>query len=291
MKKQPDIFERTKSILHPEVCAQETIAVVGLGSGGARVAEELARFNVGMIYLIDKPGELLEEHNVIRHPLGHSSIGQLKLDAMEERLDDINPTCEAEKVELDVTENSVSLKNLFSDCTQILLCTDNEPSKHAVNALAVELKIPLIFAGVFDGGIGGEVGRVMPGAACYACMAQYLHRHNIESEEPSIDYSKPENESPSTAALNIDIAQIALIQARVCLMTILAKTDPSQDLSGNYVLFGNRPVEGLFPNMLHSEIWNIEKDDKCLICNKFFSTEELDAKLKEVMNDITTKEA
>ncbi len=290
-----DLFEKTKSVLHPDICSKERIAVIGIGSGGSRVSEELARFNVGCIALIDKPGETLEEHNIIRHALGHSWRGCLKIEGMEDRLHDINPACEIQTSELDVMQDTIALKSALSnfDCTQILLCTDNEPSKHVVNALAVELGIPLIFAGVFDGGIGGEVGRIKPGDACYACMAHYLKRKiSFEEQEPSIDYSKPESEAeaPSTAALNIDIAQIALIQARVCLLTILAKTDPSQDFDGNYILFGNRPVEGLFPRMLFSDIWTIKKDDQCMICNKRFTPDELEHRLEAVLGDITTKE-
>ena len=284
--------KKTKNILHPEVCASEKIAVVGLGSGGSRVAEELARFNVGWIGLIDKPGEFLEPHNIIRHVLGHSCLNQIKTKAMKHRLHDINPNCEVETFELDVVKDE-TLKDILAGCTQILLCTDNEPSKHVVNCLSVELQIPLIFAGVFDGGVGGEVGRTKPGSACYACIAHYLNRH-INLEEPpeqQIDYSNPDHSTPSTAALNIDIAQIALLQARVSLLTILAKTDPSQDLPGNYILFGNRAVEGLFPRMLSNEIWDIEKDSQCMICNKRFAPDKLQNHWQEILGNITDKEA
>ena len=128
----------------------------------------------------------------------------------------------------------------------------------------------MIFAGVFDGGCGGEVGRVLPGQSCYACMAAYLQRRDSAhvGEEPpqGFDYTSPDASQRSTAALNIDIAQIALIQARVALLTLLRDVDASGDLEGNYVLFANRAVPGLFDRMLASEIWSIPRDPSCLVC-------------------------
>jgi hypothetical protein len=129
--------------------------------------------------------------------------------------------------------------------------------------------VPVIFAGVFDGGCGGEVGHVRPGQACYACIASFLRRTSATGPETNetFDYSNPENmQQRSTAALNLDIAQIALIEARVGLLLMLAETGNAPALEGNYILFGNRPVEGLFPRMLHSETWDVPALDHCLVC-------------------------
>ena len=40
----------------------------------------------------------------------------------------------------------------------------------------------------------------------------------------------------------------------------------ADDFDGNYVLFGNRPVPGLFDRMLASEIWSLAAMDGCLVC-------------------------
>ncbi|MBU0719172.1 MAG: ThiF family adenylyltransferase [Planctomycetes bacterium] len=264
-----ELFKRTMGILRPETARRETFLIVGVGSGGARVAEEVVRFGVGRIILVDRPDERLEEHNIIRHILGYSSLGRLKTEALRDRLLDINPSCRVDTLSIDVTASEDALEELVQQSTQLHLCTDNEASKHVINALAVRASVPLIFAGVFDGGVGGEVGRCLPGDACYACVASFLNRSGRfdESTPATFDYSNPSQEQySSTAALNIDIAQITLIQARVALLTMRRDAEPEQDLGGNYVLFGNRPVEGLFPRMLFSEVWNIPKDPSCLIC-------------------------
>src|SRR5436305_15167404 len=90
-----------------------------------------------------------------------------------------------------------------------------------------------------------------------------------EDGSETFDYSNPDAGRPearSTSALNLDIAQIALIHARVGLMTLLAGADPAAaDLRGNYVLFANRPVAGL-PPPLSAEVATIPADPACLVC-------------------------
>ncbi len=286
-----ELFKRTRARLNPDAARDEHFLIIGAGSGGARVAEETTRFGVGNITLVDRRGENLEEHNIIRHPLGYSSLGRRKVDALRERLLDINPECNVDIAEMDVVKEKGPLAGLIRQSTQVHLCTDNEASKHVVNELTVQAGVPLVFAGVFDGGCGGEVGRVMPGTACYACIAGFLNRSGRfdGQETETFDYSNPDNEQfRSTAALNVDIAQIALIQARVALLTMMEKSADSDygPLAGNYILFGNRPVEGIFPHMLYSETWEVPKNANCLVCGSAGLNEsDVDALFEDIINE------
>jgi hypothetical protein len=281
-----ELFKRTKAVLNPDLTRAERALVCGVGSGGARVAEELVRLGTGRVILLDRPEERLEVHNIIRHCLGHSDLGRLKTEALRDRLLDINPECEVVAVGMDIQEDQDQLAALVAGSTQVHICTDNEASKHTVNAVAVRKGVPIFFGGVFDGGCGGEAGRVLPGGACYACIAAFLNRSDRfegQSKE-TFDYTSPNTEQKSTAALNLDIAQIALIQARIALFSLLARSDPSQDFQGNYVLFGNRPVEGLFPRMLWSDIWQIPQDPQCMVCGLSSVPEaEADAAAREIL--------
>jgi molybdopterin/thiamine biosynthesis adenylyltransferase len=264
-----ELFKRTEAILKPEIARSEVWAFIGVGSGGARVAEEAARFGVGTIILVDRPEEKLEEHNVIRHVLGYRDLGRLKTEALRDHLLNINPECNVEATSLDVVQDRRELAGIMRRSTQVHLCTDNERSKHVVNEEAVKAGVTLIFAGVFDGGCGGEVGRVTRDGACYSCMATYLNRSgkfDAQQAPETFDYTNLDSQEKSTAALNLDIAQITLIQARVGLLTMQGHHDKAADFTGNYVLFGNRAVEGLFPRMLSSDIWEIPRDAGCLVC-------------------------
>ena len=100
-----DLFKRTEAILKPEIAGEEVWALIGSGSGGGRVAEEAARFGVRRIILVDRPGEKLEEHNIIRHVLGYRDLGRLKVEALRDHLLNINPECQVETVSLDVVKD------------------------------------------------------------------------------------------------------------------------------------------------------------------------------------------
>ncbi len=283
-----ELFKRTEALLRPEIARKETWAIIGVGSGGARVAEEATRFGIGTIILVDRPDERLEEHNIIRHVLGYRDIGRLKIEALTDHLRNINPDIMVEISAFDVILDRGQLAEIVHRATQVHLCTDSEPSKHVVNEEAVKANSTMVFAGVFDGGCGGEVGRMIDGSACYGCMAVYLNRSSGFEDQhdaaETFDYTNPDGPEKSTAALNLDIAQIALIQARVGLLTMLGQSDKSADLPGNYVLFGNRAVDGLFPRMLSSEIWEIPRDPGCLVCGATAMTDaELNAAAEEIL--------
>jgi hypothetical protein len=94
----------------------------------------------------------------------------------------------------------------------IVVATDNAQSRHAIDAVAVRQGIPTIGAGVYDGGIGGEVYLTRPGAACYGCLAAAMNLEKVPAPKPgNLDYNNLNlDEVRSTCALNLDIEQIAL---------------------------------------------------------------------------------
>ena len=74
------------------------VTVVGLGGVGSWAAEALARSGVGQLTLIDL--DHIAESNINRqiHALD-STIGQAKVQAMRERIAQINPTCQVHCIE------------------------------------------------------------------------------------------------------------------------------------------------------------------------------------------------
>ena len=59
----------------------------------------------------------------------------------------------------------------------VVLATDNEPSRYAVNDLCVRNGVPFVVGRVFTRGIGGEVFAYRPpGGACLACLEAKLER-------------------------------------------------------------------------------------------------------------------
>lgn len=79
-----------------EKLSSAAVAVFGLGGVGAYAAEALARAGVGTLALIDDDKICLT--NLNRQIIAlHSTIGKQKVDAMAERVLDINPKCNVER--------------------------------------------------------------------------------------------------------------------------------------------------------------------------------------------------
>lgn len=95
MKEQ---FSRTEVLLGTEamqVLEQASVIVFGIGGVGGYVVEALVRSGIGKIALVDNDKVCLS--NLNRQIIAtHSTIGQYKVDAMKNRILDINPDCEVE---------------------------------------------------------------------------------------------------------------------------------------------------------------------------------------------------
>ncbi len=88
-------FSRTELLLGPEAMerlARCRVAVFGIGGVGGYAVEALARSGIGALDLIDDDRVSLSNLNRQLHAL-HSTLGQYKVDAAEQRIRDINPDC------------------------------------------------------------------------------------------------------------------------------------------------------------------------------------------------------
>ncbi len=268
---QREFYKRISRVIDPELLSGKRTAVIGVGSGGSRVAVELARLGVRLL-LIDRPGECLEEHNIVRHFLGYRSLGKRKLPELRKAIRNLNPSAHVRCMELDVVEDldafATQLGRWRADL--VAVCTDNEQSKHAVDSVARGLGITQVGAGVYDGGVGGEVYRVRPGEACYGCIAEKLQlQRYTPADQIRPDYNHLETaETPSASALNLDIEQIACLQTRLILDELLGKNSCFTGLEPaiNLCVFANRIVPGTFARPFHADFYKIEKCPDCLDC-------------------------
>ena len=265
-----EFYKRVAGVIAAERLQSRRVVVIGLGSGGSRVVAELARLGVDLM-LVERPGEALEEHNIVRHLLGYRSLGKSKLFELKRHLQNLYPFARLTVCALDVVEDAeLFLKRLEKWRPDLLaVCTDNEQSKHAANQAALRLGIAQVGAGVYDGGIGGEVYRVRAGEACYGCIAAHLQlRRPAKRETLTYDYNGADPfQAQSTSALNLDIAQIALLQSRLALEFLL--DDPQftgLPAAANLLVFANRFVAGTFSRPFHCEFFSIKRLASCLDC-------------------------
>lgn len=82
-----------------------TVAILGIGGVGSFAAEALARSGVGRLILVDKDDIDITNVNRQIHAL-LSTVGQPKVEAMEERIKDIHPACDVVTLKMFYTENT-----------------------------------------------------------------------------------------------------------------------------------------------------------------------------------------
>jgi len=131
------------------------VVVVGIGGVGSWSAEALVRSGVGRITLIDM--DHVSESNINRqiHSLG-STLGKSKIEAMRERMKDINSDCQIHLIDDFVTpENWPTLLatiQTFAPVLGVIDACDQVATKTALAAWALtQKKLPFITVGAAGG--------------------------------------------------------------------------------------------------------------------------------------------
>ena len=86
---QPELATRRSGILETTVLKDKTVLLIGLGTGGAHAAIELAKCGVGNFVLVDR--DRLSVGNVVRHPGGVSQVGRYKVNVIRDLIHEKNP--------------------------------------------------------------------------------------------------------------------------------------------------------------------------------------------------------
>ena len=94
-------FSRLSKIISEEMVSllnKKCVLILGVGGVGGYVAEALARSNIGKLILVDF--DIVDETNINRQIIAlESTVGMKKVDALEERIKDINSGCEVVKID------------------------------------------------------------------------------------------------------------------------------------------------------------------------------------------------
>ena len=121
---------------------KSTVVILGIGGVGSYTAEALARSGVGRLVIVDKDSVDITNINRQIHAL-HSTIGQVKVDLMEERIKAINPQCEV--VTLHMFFNKDTLESVLSyQADYIVDAIDTMENKILAIVEAKERGIPII---------------------------------------------------------------------------------------------------------------------------------------------------
>lgn len=150
--------------------SKKRIAIIGCGSVGSRVAEQLALSGIDELVLIDH--DTLTHDNIYRHVLGLSSVGKRKVDALKQEL-------ESQRTGLTVIAYPGTAEQWLRDpalrdgCDNIVLTTGKLALERHITRRAFTERWPqrLVSGWLEPLGVGGHVMASKPGVVgCLECL-------------------------------------------------------------------------------------------------------------------------
>lgn len=137
-------FQREELLIGDRIdlLKDKTIVVLGLGGVGGYVTESLARCGIGHLILIDY--DTVDITNINRQIIAlHSNIGKKKTLCFKERIEDINPNCVVETIDLFYNEEN---KDIFFNqkIDYVIDCCDSLESKKILIKECIKRNIPII---------------------------------------------------------------------------------------------------------------------------------------------------
>ncbi|MFV2001075.1 MAG: molybdopterin-synthase adenylyltransferase MoeB [Acidimicrobiia bacterium] len=140
--------------------------VVGAGGLGSPVVAYLAAAGVGTITIIDD--DTVDSSNLQRQPIhGIADLSKAKVDSAATFVHSLNPdvTVETHETRLDKS----NARELLAGATVVVDASDNFEARYAINAAAVALRVPVVFASVYR--MEGQLS-VFDAARgpCYRCV-------------------------------------------------------------------------------------------------------------------------
>lgn len=174
-----DAFVRVAAAYDLRRMAASRLTIIGCG-GSASFIEAMARAGVGEFVLIDP--DVVDTPNLATQQVYRRDIGRAKVDAIADRVLDINPA--ATVVPLHASLDALSDEEIGvlvgADNAACILCgfTDDFETQARVNRLALHFGVPSLSAQLWQEGRGGEIVFTYPGVtpACQRCALGSRYR-------------------------------------------------------------------------------------------------------------------
>lgn len=212
--------------------SEKSVAIVGCGSVGSKIAISLTRAGVTSFVLVD--GDVLFPGNLVRNELDMRSIGLNKPDALAARIKEINPNAKvtARRLTLGGQESSASTDAALQKIASADLIIDATADPQIFNMCGAVARIEkklFLWGEVFEGGIGGLIARVRPdrdppphlarrqiASWCEDQDVPWTHGNTGHQYALSIDAEKP-----PLMADDADVSVIAAHMARMAIDSLL----------------------------------------------------------------------
>lgn len=164
-----DYFARIAGSINLRLLQSRRVVVVGVGTVGSQIANELARCGVGSLCLIDH--DKLETANLARHTLPVEFVGWNKAEALTVHL-----AAQVAGLQIGAIPRKIShsvsdelLDQWLGEADLIVAATDDRGAQRQIGQRALALSIPAIFPALY-GQDGGEVViQLDPRFPCFHC--------------------------------------------------------------------------------------------------------------------------
>lgn len=214
-----NLFSRNTGLLESDVMLDKCAVLVGVGSVGSFVAAELARSGVGTFVLIDT--DILEIHNICRHQCGFDDLGRYKVDAVKDKILNINPNAKVVTFKSAVQRVPESeLRAYLGRNTVIVGGGDNRASADYACKLACRTDSSFVATCCWTRAFAGEIfyWQSGHGLSCYECALGGL----IDSERPESHaryFGTEEDEATLSfePGVAVDIDFVTIIATKLCL--------------------------------------------------------------------------
>ncbi len=149
-----------------EKLKNSTVFVAGTGGLGSPVLYYLAAAGIGTLVICDY--DTIEITNLNRQILHrYEKIGQSKVDSAGTALSAMNPFITIIRINSKLTKKNA--ESLIGDPDLIIDCLDNFKTRHILNRLSVEKKIPMVHGGIAE--FRGQITFLHPPETpCLACI-------------------------------------------------------------------------------------------------------------------------
>jgi adenylyltransferase/sulfurtransferase len=144
-----------------------TALIVGVGGLGSPAAMYLAAAGIGKLVLCDY--DIVETSNLQRQIIhNQTSVGDNKVDSARQTLAALNPDCEVEVIAYQLEGDE--LRQVVDSVDIVLDCSDNYPTRFAVNRCCVDTATPLVTGAAIR--LEGQIMNYQPAvnSACYQCL-------------------------------------------------------------------------------------------------------------------------
>ncbi|TJY61875.1 HesA/MoeB/ThiF family protein [Sinimarinibacterium sp. CAU 1509] len=156
-----------------------SVLVIGVGGLGSAAAQYLAGAGVGHLLLADR--DRLELSNLQRQTLyRYTDVGRSKTDAAAAQLRELNADVEIDALDADAWPAAIAEVDVVLDCT------DNFPTRFAINQACVNARKPLVSAAAIRWEGQLAVFDLRRGGPCYRCLYPELGEVGETCEEAGI---------------------------------------------------------------------------------------------------------